>query len=364
VDDFLLQEKSLQIQPAEIGSLDCNIELLQSGYWARLKERFGWVAHAFRVVLRNESCPLLLLSRRLAPAFTLVYVPLGPSIAEPEKGREELLISLSHKIAACRDREGRPVLPEDAFAIRFDLPWYRAGLGNFPESMNEQTRLRKAAVDIQPASTVVLDIRPPEQDIIAAMKHKTRYNVRLSLRKSIQVTESGAEDLSLWYDLYQRTAERDRIAIHSREYYHAQFRLASEYEGRAPEYRLLLARSEGEVLAGIIVATWGKKAWYLFGASGARKRNLMPTYALQWRAIQMARERRCESYDLFGIPPSSDPDHPMHGLFQFKTGFGGTIINRYGCWDVVLNRSKYALYRKAERARRYYYKVLRKRALN
>ena len=88
----------------------------------------------------------------------------------------------------------------------------------------------------------------------------------------------------------------------------------------------------------------------------------MPTYALQWRAIQLARAQGCETYDLYGIPPSNDPDHPMHGLFQFKTGFGGTIVNRLGCWDVVLKRAKYAFYHTAERARRFYYQRFRKRS--
>lgn len=275
--------------------------------------------------------------------------------------REHFLIDLGRAIADTRDPSGRCVLPQDVFFIRFDLPWGRTGLANLPHTMEEQTRFKKAAVDVQPPSTVLLDIRPEEEEILASMKHKTRYNIRLSSRKGVEVEETAGEGLDLWYELYRATAVRDRIAIHAREYYTEQFRLASSYEGNRPDYRLLLARHEGDLLAGIIVAIWGKRAWYLFGASGELKRNLMPAYALQWRAIQLAREKGCETYDLFGIPPSGDPRHPMHGLFQFKSGFGGEIVNRYGCWDVVLNRAKYALYRSAEKIRNYYYKALLKR---
>jgi lipid II:glycine glycyltransferase (peptidoglycan interpeptide bridge formation enzyme) len=193
------------------------------------------------------------------------------------------------------------------------------------------------------------------------MKPKTRYNIRLALRKGIEVREVGRDGLERWYDLYRHTAQRDRISIHSKDYYEAQFDLADEYRKKGLAYRLLLANRGDETLAGIIVVIWGKTARYLFGASSNRHRNLMPTYAVQWRAIQMAREAGCERYDLFGIPASDEPHHPMHGLYQFKTGFGGEVVNQLGCWDVVLDGLRYAVYRRAEVARRLYHKVLKKR---
>jgi lipid II:glycine glycyltransferase (peptidoglycan interpeptide bridge formation enzyme) len=74
-------------------------------------------------------------------------------------------------------------------------------------------------------------------------------------------------------------------------------------------------------------------ATYLYGASSNEDRNLMAGYALQWKAMQDARAFGCTQYDLFGIPPSPDPNHPMAGLYRFKTGFGGRIIHRPGSWD-------------------------------
>ena len=167
--------------------------------------------------------------------------------------------------------------------------------------------------------------------------------------------------LSEWYRLYQQTARRDRITLHSQDYYKTLFALAGSYGKGAPELYLLSARHEGQLLAGIIVAVKGEGAWYLYGASSDRKRNLMPSYGLQWRAIQLARQRCCRFYDLFGIPPSDDPKHPMHGLFRFKTGFGGRVVNRAGCYDVPLRPVLYRLYRGAERLRSAYYRRWRKR---
>jgi lipid II:glycine glycyltransferase (peptidoglycan interpeptide bridge formation enzyme) len=65
-----------------------------------------------------------------------------------------------------------------------------------------------------------------------------------------------------------------------------------------------------------------------------------------------AKEAGCETYDLFGIPPSDDPGHPMAGLYRFKTGFGGKIIHRCGSWDYAYQPLRYALFSAAEKIRK------------
>jgi lipid II:glycine glycyltransferase (peptidoglycan interpeptide bridge formation enzyme) len=87
----------------------------------------------------------------------------------------------------------------------------------------------------------------------------------------------------------------------------------------------------------------------------------MPAYALQWRAIQDAKTAGCLEYDFFGIPPVDDPNHPMYGLYRFKTGWGGTIIHRPGCWDFSCRPHLYRMYRLAEAARKWYYKTFKKK---
>lgn len=83
------------------------------------------------------------------------------------------------------------------------------------------------------------------------------------------------------------------------------------------------------------------RATCLYGASASQMRNVMPTYALQWRAIQIAKENRCREYDMFGIAPKADPTHPMYGLYKFKQGFGGEIYHQLGCWDYPIDIEKY-----------------------
>jgi lipid II:glycine glycyltransferase (peptidoglycan interpeptide bridge formation enzyme) len=87
----------------------------------------------------------------------------------------------------------------------------------------------------------------------------------------------------------------------------------------------------------------------------------MPTYALQWEAIRAAKDAGCASYDLYGVPPRPDPDHPMFGLYQFKTGFSERVLERWGSWDLPFRAGAYAGYRAAEALRMFYFRGVKKR---
>ena len=175
------------------------------------------------------------------------------------------------------------------------------------------------------------------------MKSKTRYNIRLAQRRGVTVAVAGAaeaigEPLAGWYRLYRSTAERHRITAHSAGYFATLFELAAAVA--APELFLLSAHYRGELVGGIIVSVCGRMARYLYGASAPRQREAMANYALQWAALQLARARCCRVYDLYGIPPAADPEHPWFGLYRFKTGFGGDIVHRWGAGTTPCGRCR------------------------
>jgi lipid II:glycine glycyltransferase (peptidoglycan interpeptide bridge formation enzyme) len=185
------------------------------------------------------------------------------------------------------------------------------------------------------------------------MKPKWRYNARLALKRGVVVRRADEEGLETFYGLLKETAKRDGIAIHSVEYYRTLFSHARDYFAvSAPQIHLYLARHEGEALAGIMTLFRKGEAVYLYGASSDKKRNLMAPYALQLKAMEDAKEAGCTVYDLFGIPPSEDPNHPMAGLYRFKTGFGGRVIHRSGSWDLPCRALVYRLFRAAESLRK------------
>ena len=352
-------KKILSVEPAGLEEPAAGNELLQTAFWGNFKEQFGWKAQAFHCIYSKQPFKLLVLTRALKIGLKLAYIPHGPCFKpgrplETASPMEQVTDRTGERFLAALARALRPFLPEGTVFILLD-----------PAS-----GLLKAPVDIQPPSTVLIDLKRTEDEILAGMKSKTRYNIRLALKKGVRVEEGSFKDLKDWYELYRETARRDRITLHSFNYYRALFDPAGAAgadgaESGGPVIRLLLARAglKGELLAGIIIAFWERGSRYLYGASSSRKRNLMPAYALQWRAIRLAKERGCTHYDLFGIPPSDDPTHPMHGLYRFKTGFGGEIFNRLGCYDFAFKSFRYRIYRAAEAGRNLYYHRIRKRRL-
>ena len=310
-------------------------ELLQSGFWGAFRTRFGWRPLAVAVAGAGVTGTVLLLCRR-TPAGTFVYCPLGP-LAEPPAGPSGAYLDrLAHA--------ARPLLPPASFAVRFDPPW--------PEE--RWSGRWRAAPAVQPPSTVIGDLRRQEADLLAAMKPKTRYNVRLAARRGVVVRDAGAAGLDGWYRLHRDMARRQGITRHSLHYFRELFLTADTYPGRRPRLLLLMAAYEGEDVAGIVVSLYGRRARYLYGASSDRHRHAMPNYGLQWTAMRLARDAGCHTYDLFGIPRSADPALPMAGLYRMKTGFGGSIVHRSPAHDAVLNRPRHAAFRAAERARAWY----------
>jgi len=332
------------ITAADLAVCEGADSFLQSAMWGRFKARFGWEARAFVVEWTDAGArPLLTLSRRIAPGIAMTYIPWGPELPAD---------AMSPNATTELARALRPLLPRVAF-IRFDPPWFAAkgsapdGASSLDEGIPPQlpAPFKRAAADIQPPDTVLVDLTPPPEDILAAMKPKWRYNTGLAKKHGVAVTERGEQGIGLFYRLLAETAQRDGIAIHNIAYYQALFE-------ECRDLRLYTAEHEGDVLAAIVVLCRGKQATYLYGASANVKRNLMAPYALQWKAMQDAREYGCTVYDLFGIPPNEDPHHPMAGLYRFKTGFGGAIIHRPGSWDYPCKPTLYALFTGAERLRK------------
>ncbi|MDR2020021.1 MAG: peptidoglycan bridge formation glycyltransferase FemA/FemB family protein [Treponema sp.] len=332
--------------PADLAACSGAAAFLQSGFWGSFKARFGWNARAFLADWgEGRTMPLLVVRRRLGPGVSFAYVPWGPELP-PDFSAGERQAALEDLACALRE-----LLPGDTAFVRFDPPWYTQG-AEFPPPLKEP--LFRAAADIQPPDSVIIDLDKSEEEILRGMKPKWRYNIRLAGRKGVSVRRAEAGELPVFYRLYQETARRDGIAIHSADYYAALFAHSREWNGRqgSADIGLYMAEYEGETLAAIITLFRGGEAVYLYGASSDRRRNFMAPYALQWRAIRDAKASGCLSYDLYGIPPGEDPAHPMAGLYLFKTGFGGRIIHRPGSWDYTYRPLVMGLFRTAEGLRK------------
>lgn len=295
--------------------------------------------------------------------FTIAYVPMAFEYDGNQKAYFEKLQAISEKI--------RTFIPANTICVRFDPPIdfltleeRDAFLDAFKALSKDKSFLsRKSMVAVQPPDTTILNLEQSEDEILEKMKSKWRYNIRLAAKKGVTVEkyDSSSENLEAafekFYELFEQTSKRDGVSFHSKKYYLDLLKKNDENI----KITLYLAKHEENYLAGIITLFCKREAVYLYGASGNLKRNLMPAYLLQWTAIQDAKNFGSPCYDFYGMPPTDDENHPMHGLYLFKTGFGGAIIHRPGSFDIPLNKRNYSFYIKAEKLRAWYHKKFLKK---
>jgi lipid II:glycine glycyltransferase (peptidoglycan interpeptide bridge formation enzyme) len=193
---------------------------------------------------------------------------------------------------------------------------------------------------VQFRNTVLLDLQDSEEDLLARMKQKTRYNLRLAERKGVIVRTGSLKDLPRLYQIYAETSIRDGFVIRSAEYYYTAWKTFMS----AGLAEVLIAEIDSEIIAGLILFTFAHKAWYVYGMSREIHREKMPNYLLQWRAIQYAKAKGCTSYDLWGAPDQFIESDPLWRVYRFKEGLGGHVVRHIGAWDHPVQPIIYRLY--------------------
>jgi peptidoglycan pentaglycine glycine transferase (the first glycine) len=205
------------------------------------------------------------------------------------------------------------------------------------------TGWRFSGEQVQFRNTVVVDLQPSEEELLARMKQKTRYNIRLAERKGVQVRPAGASDLDLLYEMYADTAARDGFLIRDRGYYLRTWGILLEAGLAEP----LIAEVDGEPAAGVVIVRFAGQAWYYNGMSRPVHREKMPSYLLQWEAMRRAKRAGCRAYDLWGAPDAFVESDPLWGVYRFKEGLGGQVVRTLGAYDYPVNGLLYSLYTQA-----------------
>ncbi len=315
------------------------MHILQSPFWNTFKSQTGW--HGTLIQLPHAQSPTQLLFRPLPLGLKLAYVPKGPTLdwqntTISQHGLQKLIQAA--QLPGVIFLKIEPDIPRTANIAELLL-----GNGFQPGKT------------IQPPATILVDLSPAEADILAAMKSKTRYNIRLAARKGVSVREGTAADLTTFHQLSEITAQRDNFGVHALSYYQTIYQLFPP-ENRA----LLIAESDGEPLAALMVFAWDGVGYYLYGASSNAQRNKMPAYLLQWEAMRWAKAHGCHTYDLWGVPDApaeqlerefTNRSDGLWGVYRFKRGFGGTLSYSIGAYDFVYAKPIYLLFNKILAAR-------------
>ncbi|MFN3742898.1 MAG: lipid II:glycine glycyltransferase FemX [Anaerolineales bacterium] len=326
--------------------------LLQTWEWAEVKERYGWEKLPFLWQSNDATyAAAMLLRRRLrlgsfAARLSLIYIPKGPLLDwENIPLRHQVLDDLQ-RLAR---RYGAIFLKIDPDVILgFGIP----GTEHAQEETLGATIRRELAQrgwvfsneQVQFRNTFWLDLRPEEAQLLANMKQKTRYNIRLAERKGVIVRRATPTDWPMLYEMYAETARRDGFLIRESAYYYTVWERfwASSCTSESPRAEALIAEVDGEAVAAVFLFFFARRAYYLYGMSRASHREKMPNYLLQWEAIRRARACGCHLYDLWGAPDEFDENDRMWGVFRFKEGLGGKVVRTLGAWDYSPWPSAYA----------------------
>ena len=406
----------VKIQPVENTSRTNEGSFLQTPFWCEFKAAHGWKYLRFKVDakvpvengprecdgdhIEDRTYDFGVLVRSFAKGlFSLAYVPLFPpllyrctteeSIKEALENNKQNVVIMETLVTPetqCIEFANfiseitvalKPYLPKNCICVRYDPDVdlrvvenrvnFNYGLKVI--SYADRLHLKKARVDIQPPDSTKVNLRVDEDEILSNMRPKWRYNIRLAEKKGVQIEKilgndsKLSEKLDKFYELYKITSERDGIAIHPKSYYEDLLRRSADQlaEGKdVPQVALYLASHEEDYLGAIITLFSKTESVYLYGCSSNVKRNFMPNFLLQWTAIKDAKEYGSKYYDMYGMPPTDDENHPMHGLYLFKTGFGGSEIHRTGTWDIQL-KPIYRLCVLAENLRAFWHKKVLKK---
>ncbi len=302
--------------------------LLQSWQWGDLKAQTGW--SPLRLALIEQHSQHMIATaqilRRGAPHFPLrlghlAYLPRGPVL---DWSQPALCSAFFTLLDAHLSRRG-------AIALRLEPDVDAESESGIRIAQQLHTLALQPTIPTQPVRSIILDLTPDETTLLAQLKEKWRYNVRLATRKGVTVRlATTRDDVRSWYTLLQTTSVRDHFGIHTLDYYLHAWNILAPQHGR-----LLLAEHEGQLLAGIFVSLYARQAIYLYGASSNEQRQLMPNYLLQWEAIRWAKSAGANSYDFWGIPATDHTDEAMAGVYRFKSGWGGRVIQFPGAFERI-----------------------------
>lgn len=307
---------------------------LQSEYWENFQKRLN--RKTFRVYEPGEFNALVL-DYELPMIGSYFFIPRG-------------MVFLKEKVIAKKEKEKIDKLIK--IAEEDNIGWVRVepqreeDLEVIKKVLGSKYKIAKSKKNHEPTQTLMIDLRKTEEDILKEMKSKTRYNIRISGKRGVKIFSSrDPEYFQEFYKLSQETAERDKIAIHPREYYE---KMLENISKEALDF--FYAEYKNKIIGAIMVTFYGGVATYLHGASSSKFRNVMANYGLQWEAIKEAKKRGCEKYDFGGVRINDNEKNSWAGITKFKTGFcpNNKPINFPGCWDIVLNKKKYWLYRKIQ----------------
>lgn len=296
---------------------------LQSFEWGEFQKKAGKKVWRIQIKEKGEVLFQAQIIKEKFPFKNCLYLPLGP-VFRGDFLRVDLFDVFLKEAGKISEKEEAIFLKVEP-QKNFRFPFVKA---------------RSSIKRYQPQRSLVLDLCRDKEETFANFHPKTRYNVRLSLRKGVNTRVSGLasieEDFKSFYNLIAKTSKRDGFTPFPSEYYKNLLRS----ENDSLKAKLFVAEFKGEIIAANIVLFFNQRAFYLHGAFEYKYRHLMAPYLLQWEQIRQAKQRGCVEYDFWGVDEEKWP-----GVTRFKRSFKGREIVYPEGKDFAFSKFWYNSYR-------------------
>jgi lipid II:glycine glycyltransferase (peptidoglycan interpeptide bridge formation enzyme) len=336
--------------------------LLQTWEWSQVKAKYGWQPFPFiwsdpNAAISNPPLAAAMILKRSIPVggfakkACVLYIPKGPNLDWNNtllrqrvlgdlqmfaKRQGAIFIKLDPDVALGQGVPGTEEAAEftDGMALRSELI---------------QRGWKFSQDQIQFRNTVLINLSPTKDELLARMKQKTRYNIHLAQKKGVTVRVGTVDDLPFLYRMYAETSVRDGFLIREEDYYQTVWHTFGTSSPGAPSratpfHEPLIAEVAGEPVGAVSMFYFAGQAIYLFGMSRDEHREKMPNYLLQWEAIQRAKTLDIKMYNLWGSPDKFDQSDDFWGVFRFKEGLGGYVLLTLGAWDFTPSPMLYKMY--------------------
>ena len=300
---------------------------LQSPEWAKVKT--DWEHEMVTVEENGNIKGAMSILLRKVPIFKryIMYAPRGFVCDEHDKETLEKLTEKAKEVAK----------KYKAFIFRLD-PDISNDDEEFKRIVQEIGYKQKKNIKnidqvIQPKYVFRLNLTgKTEDELLASFNQKTRYNIRLAIKKGVTIREGTKEDLEIFYNIMKETGSRDNFFIRPFSYFE------HLYDCMMPNHvKLIIAEHEGNPIAAVMPIMYGNKVWYLYGGSSNKYRNLMPNYLLQFEMMKWGLENNCDIYDFRGVSGFKNENDPQYGVYRFKKGFNGDFVEFVDELYIVFN---------------------------
>ena len=273
---------------------------LQSSFWAQVKRRQRWRAVRVRATKGNDIVGgAQMLYRPLGFAGAIGFVSKGPIVAMKHQDAASGLIDYM------LDRAHRLRIKQIYMEPPLGMSWLEPKL---KESGFAVTPFRLSA-----QTTTVVDLAQDADALLASMRQTTRRNVRIAIKKGVQVRPGGEADIALFAGLMRKTAERKGFVGDEEPLLRAMWSILEP----GGHVHLLITEIDGEAVSAAWLIPFGDTVVFKRGAWSGRHGDRRPNEFMHWSAMLWAQQNRYRYYDFDGVYPD-----------QFKLGFGGAVLNR------------------------------------